>query len=129
MKLNNQQLKLMEQQMKVDLFADYTKRYQEITLNLPEDINNVNFEIRKLKEDDLTLYNKTMRYMRIYFDLCSEQYFLNEKDLIEDYVWEEWSKGIKLTFDLKAFIDAWEIVNSDFYDDFAKWMRNDVFKS
>ncbi len=117
---------LMRQQLKVNMFADYTKRYQQITLNLPENINDTDFDLYKHKKEKPELYDKIMRHMRSYFDLCSEEYFLNKKKLIENVVWKEWSEGIRSTFKQKAYIDAWEIADSNFYDEFADWMKNDV---
>lgn len=120
------QSNLMRQQMKVNLFADYTKRYQEITLNLPENINEEDFDLHKLKRDDLAIYNKTLRYMRVYFDLCSEEFHLKKNNRIDKSVWKNWSEGIISTFKQKAFIDAWEIADSSFYDEFAVWMQEEV---
>lgn len=59
-----------KKQLQLNFFADYTKRYQEIILNFPENINEKNFQIDNL---DAEIKNKTLRYMRAYFDLCSEE--------------------------------------------------------
>lgn len=76
---NNQQLSTFNEQLKLNFFSDYTKRYQEIILHFPEDINEKDFDYKlSLKEKD-----KTMRYMRAYFDLCSEEFYLNKKFKIE----------------------------------------------
>ncbi len=125
---SRKQTLLMRQQMKVNLFADYTKRYQEIILHFPENINDKKFDFDELKRGDHDLYNKTMRYMRTYFDLCSEEFYLNKNSQIDKAVWREWSQGIKYTFTKKAFKQAWEIAtkNSKFYDDFANWMKEEV---
>lgn len=134
MKVNEKQTDLMQQQMKVDLFADYTKRYQQIILNFPENINEDGFDLNKLKtstkEEDRLIYNKTMRYMRLYFDLCSEEFFLGKNKKIEDDVWSEWKEGIKFTFTKIAFKDAWKIItkDSEFYEDFAVWINDVIMK-
>ena len=54
-------------------FSEYTKRYQDIILNFPENIIDDNFKFDSLSKVER---DKTMRYMRVYFDLCSEEYFL-----------------------------------------------------
>ena len=41
---NRRQLKILNKQLKLNFFSDYTKRYQEIILNLPENINEDNFD-------------------------------------------------------------------------------------
>lgn len=116
---------ITRKQMRLNFFADYTKRYQEIILNFPENINTSEFNFDLIKEDNKDLYTKTMRYMRTYFDLCSEEYFLNKDGKINKKVWAEWESGIKYTFSKKAFRDAWIIVNLDskFYPDFVKWVN------
>lgn len=122
---------LMNRQMKVSLFADYTKRYQEIRLNLPKNISDKDFELAKLANDHPEQHEATMRYMIIYFDLCSEEYFLNQSKYLDKKVWLEWEKGIKYTFQMPAFKEAWEIinVNSKFYDEFAYWIDNEVLEA
>ena len=67
---NRKQVKMFNNQLKLNFFAEYTKRYQNIILNLPEAVNQADFEFSRLSEDDR---NKTLLYMRIYFDLCSEE--------------------------------------------------------
>jgi hypothetical protein len=119
---------LMRQQMKVNLFAEFTKRYQEIVVNLPEEIHDDGFNLYDLREENKSLYNKTMRYMRVYFDLCSEEYYLHENNLISKRVWKEWKEGIEYTFQKKPFLDAWNIITtkSKFYDEFAVWVSTCV---
>lgn len=116
---------LTRQQMKLNFFADYTKRYQEIILNFPENINELDFDYNKLEPD---VKEKTLRYMRAYFDLCSEEYYLSKEKRIEDSVWKEWKSGIEFTFSKTAFKDAWKIINLDsqFYSDFVKWINTEV---
>jgi len=116
---------LSRQQMKLNFFAEYTKRYQEIYLNLPYNINEPDFDFTKL---DNKVKEKTIRYMRAYFDLCSEEYFLFLSGKISKKVWHEWEEGIEYTFSKKAFKAAWVIVHLDsrFYGKFVKWINEDV---
>ena len=65
-------LRTFRRQLQLNFFADYTKRYQEIVLNFPESINKHDFDFDELHDEK----DKTLRYMRAYFDLCSEEYFL-----------------------------------------------------
>ena len=118
---------LSRQQMKLNFFAEYTKRYQEIYLNLPYNINEPDFDFTKLNPE---VKEKTIRYMRAYFDLCSEEYFLHLDGKIDEKVWEEWEEGIEYTFSKRAFQDSWHIVNLDgkFYKKFVKWINKEVLK-
>lgn len=53
--------KAAQRQSRFSFFAEYTRRYQEITLNL-------------LKNDE----NMSV-YYKLYFDLCCEEHYLNDK--------------------------------------------------
>jgi hypothetical protein len=66
------QLAKLNQQLTLQHFADYTKRYQEIILRFPEDINETAFKLEG-RED----YSTIMRAMRTYFDLSFEEWYLN----------------------------------------------------
>ena len=63
-------------QRKLEMFAEYTRRYQDIFMNMPDDIYN-----GMAKVD-----NRTQRYMRLYFDLCSEEYHLWKEKVVPDKV-------------------------------------------
>jgi hypothetical protein len=47
-----------------------------------------------LRAENKSLYNQTMRYMKVYFDLCDEECYLNKNGLIEKRGWEKWSERI-----------------------------------
>ena len=114
-----------QKQLQLNFFADYTKRYQEITLNFPESINERDFEISKL---DPVVRDKTLRYMRAYFDLCSEEYYLWKNKNIEDTTWKEWESGIKFAFTKSAFKQAWSILKVDtiYYGEFSAFVKNAI---
>ena len=54
-------------QIKLQNFTEYTRRYQDIVLHLPENINSKDFDIEKLSAE---LKDNTLRYLRAYYDLC-----------------------------------------------------------
>ena len=114
-----------KKQLQLNFFADYTKRYQEIILNFPERINEENFKIQTLDEKEK---NKTLRYMRAYFDLCSEEYFLWRKGNIDNETWREWESGIKFAFSKSAFREAWEILRLDtiYYGEFTDFVNSAI---
>lgn len=99
------QLVGLNKQTRLQNFADYTKRYQEIVLNFPEDINDENFSLVGRPD-----YVKTMRYMRAYFDLCYEEWYLNKQGLIGSEFWCIWKGGIKTALSKPAFRQAWEVI-------------------
>lgn len=124
---NRKQLKIFNEQLKLNFFADYTKRYQEIILNFPENINQQDFNYQNLSETDK---NKVLRYMRVYFDLCSEEYDLFRAGYISERVWKNWKEGIEFAFSKKAFIDAWDIIKMDtiYYHEFTNWINKVLTK-
>jgi hypothetical protein len=75
------QLNLLQKQLRLQNYVEYTKRYQAIILNFPETINAPSFSFehsqRKISGASTELsshYDNTMRHMRAYFDLCFEEW-------------------------------------------------------
>jgi hypothetical protein len=114
-----------KKQLQLNFFSEYTRRYQEITLNLPESINDDDFDYGSLPPD---VKDKTMRYMRAYFDLCSEEYFLKSKGNIDNDTWQEWETGMKFAFSKSAFQQAWEMLQLDttYYGEFSKFVNKSI---
>ncbi len=104
------QLRILNRQLKLQIYADYTKRYQEIILHFPEDINSPSFSL-----DGRSDYEKTMRYMRVYFDLCYEEWDLYRKGLIPNDLWSSWEAGMKTAMTKTAFKQAWDVVEATSY--------------
>ena len=105
---NHQQMKKLSKQLVIQQFSDYTKRYQEIILHFPENINEQNFEFSNDPDR-----SKTMRYMRAYFDLSFEEWHLNQRKLIDAETWVVWEGGIKTALSKTAFINAWLEIKND----------------
>lgn len=118
-------IRSFNKQQKLIVFMDYTKRYQEICLNFPENINEVDFSFDKL---DKGTREKTLRYMRAYFDLCSEEYHLYLQKHIDKKTWVEWESGIKYALSKSSFRTAWSILKLDtiYYSDFTVFVSNTI---
>ena len=112
-------------QLQLTFFADYTKRYQEIVLNFPESINEQGFSYESLSPE---VKDKTLRYMRAYFDLCSEEYYLHRKNHIDNETWQEWETGMKFAFSKPAFSKAWGILQMDtiYYGEFSSYVSSSI---
>lgn len=109
--------KITKQQFQFQFFAEYTKRYQDLMLSMP-------------KLDTSSIGNKDFdTYMRLYFDLCSEEYYLHSQGVIDDFVWGLWTEGIKTAMNKKKYQTAW-ISLGGYYDDpsFKKYM-SDIIRS
>jgi hypothetical protein len=115
-------------QLQLNFFAEYTKRYQEIILNLPESINEKNFDFDKLSDEER---NHTLRYMRVYFDLCSEEYYLWKSGHIDDRTWQEWESGIKYAFSKTSFREGWKRIRMDtiYYKEFSSFVNGQINES
>ena len=116
------QLQSLRQQIKLQGYADYTKRYAEIVLHFPEDVNSKDFKLNKRHKD----YSQTMRYMRAYFDLCFEEWNLNQRKLIDLDAWKVWGGGMKTAFGKSAFQQAWKIIidsNTEYGLEFESFVK------
>lgn len=119
------QIDIQNNQQKIQVFSDYTKRYQEIIADFPENINEQNFGLLSLETES---YDKLMRKMRQYFDLCFEEWYLNSKGLLDSNFWSLWSGGMTTALSKPAFVDAWKIVkvSSVFGNDFETFIENKI---
>ncbi|MEM1122986.1 MAG: hypothetical protein AAGJ18_21255 [Bacteroidota bacterium] len=119
---NGNQHTALLQQMKLSSFSAYTQRYEKIILSFPEEIHSPNFELNTLPKEER---DRILKYMRAYFDLCSEEYYLGTEGLIDDYIWQQWKGGIRMNMSKPAFRQAWAIIINDmaFDKDFVKMIE------
>jgi hypothetical protein len=104
------QFYIMNQQLQIQQYADYTKRYQEIVIKFPENINQKDFSYDKLSVED---YRCVMRNMRAYFDLSFEEWHLNQRALLHRETWRVWKGGMKTAMGKTAFSEAWKKIKED----------------
>lgn len=102
------QVRAAKQQITLQNFSDYTKRYQEIILRFPEDVNSPDFILKDRKD-----YPQTMRYMRAYVDLCYEEWWLHQQGYVKSDIWDVWRGGIKTALSKTAFQQAWNKIRKD----------------
>lgn len=110
-------IRQFSRQQRINLFANYTKRYHDIILHFPENINDKNFT-----PDQSEKWDATLRYMRVYFDLCLEEYSL-KKD-IGAQNWQNWQNGIESACSKPAFQFAWKKIKQDtqYPQNFTVWI-------
>ena len=111
------QNELMLKQNRFALFAEYTRRYQDLILRMPETIC-----LGEFKHTDM----EAVKYMRLYFDLCSEEYWLHQEELIPEKTWEIWMEGMQTTLNQKPFKDAWNYLSGYYDEEFARFFRTEV---
>lgn len=107
------------------MFSEYTRRYQDIMLNMPDEI----YSIREGFQD-FHLSPKTKKWMQLYFDLCSEEFHLWQKGYIPKDVWKLWKEGMKDAMAKKEFASSWHIMNSYYNDkDFLSFFNHEIIKN
>lgn len=113
------QLHGLDRQTRLQNFAEYTRRYQQIVLNFPEDINAKDFSLVGRSD-----YSDVMRHMRAYYDLCFEEWYLHDKKLIGDDFWKVWHDGIGTAVSKAAFQQAWQVMKADtnYGPDFSRFI-------
>lgn len=118
---NRKQNIQVQRQLQLSFFAEYTKRFQEITLNFPLNVVSTTFDYEKLTPETRV---KTLQYMRAYFDLCSEEFDLYNRGVIDAAVWKNWEEGIRHNMQKPAFSEGWKEVTTDsfYYGEFKVWM-------
>ena len=110
---------LYQKQSEQSFFSEYTRRYQDIILSMPAEVYVGNAPIN----------SNTLRYLQIYFDLCSEEYHLYKNGFIPDDIWKNWKEGMQIATKTKLYRDCWNkikgIYNQDFYLFFEREIIND----
>lgn len=109
-------LEIANKQHRFQFFSDYTRRYQDLILHMPSDIDN------------LPLDNNTVQtFMRLYLDLCSEEFFLHSHSVIDDEVWVLWTEGMKTVMKREKFQTAWKSLGSFYHDQsFVNFMHHQI---
>ncbi|MBD2770640.1 hypothetical protein [Iningainema tapete] len=101
----------VRKQLLVANVSEYTKRYQEIILNLPKSVIFDDFNLASL---DMAEQDKILRYMWIYFDLCYEEYSIyNDLRLVNKTLWKRWKSGMQSSFDRPAFQQSWYLISQN----------------
>ena len=99
------QVRQVRNQLKLQNYSEYTRRYAEIVFRLPEEVNDENFSLDE-REDRPQI----MRVFRAFFDLCFEEYDLHNRKLVDEDAWQIWSGGIETAMSRPAFRQAWQVV-------------------
>ncbi|MBR4786837.1 MAG: hypothetical protein IK013_03025 [Bacteroidales bacterium] len=99
--------KTRKRNLQMSFFSEYTRRYQEIEMGLMSDDSQKN---------DL--------YCRLYFDLCSEEFYLKSKDCLPTDVWQMWLDGMKMMTKKELLQVKWKMYSQYYNDDFASFFGN-----
>ncbi len=107
---------LTQDQIRAQMFSEYTRRYNEIILNMPSESSDGTNEPSA----------DAMKYLRLYFDLCSEEYHLWKRGMIEAEVWEMWEEGMQNAMKSPLYSKAWEKLRGEYNGDFRGFFQDEV---
>ena len=107
-------LDMTQNQIKQQFFAEYTRRYQDIIVKLPMPFPE-EVQICEIKEP-----------LRLYFDLCSEEFYLHDKNLIYDEVWEFWTEGMRQIMGNNKSKCVWRMLKRNYNVKFCTFFENHV---
>lgn len=101
----------VRKQLLVTNIGEYTRRYQEIILNLPKSVIFDDFNLASLEVEE---QDRILRYMWIYFDLCYEEYSIyTDLRLINKKLWKRWKSSIVSSFSRPAFQQSWYLISQN----------------
>lgn len=103
------QVYMSNEQSMISTFLVYTQRYQSIKLHLPLFVDSEGFELEENNEKD-----EVLKWFGAYYDMCSEEFFLNESGLVSRKVWSLWHQGITRTVTKPTFKVAWNKLEKNY---------------
>ena len=99
------------------IFMDYTKRYNDWIVSIPKELFNGQGSINDYA---------TKNIVRVYIDLCSEEFYLHKKGLIEDEIWNIWSSGMRDIFKYRRLEPFWKVLAVEYDDDFVHFINHEI---
>jgi hypothetical protein len=105
-------------------FAEYTRRYSEITRTLPSEARRPegDFDIEALSKAERGLLSNAVRE---YMNLCSEEFYLHGRKKIDKETWSIWKTGIQETVRLPWIQKTWTSMRSEYsyYPEFCQFLE------
>lgn len=114
-------LRGIRDQLWLQTFAEYTRRYSEIVRELPSESRRPGsaFSLDALNPDER---GRVLNAARAYLNLTSEEFFLHSRGRIDDETWRIWKTGIAQTVRLPWLRLAWQELEIE-YSYFEKYCR------
>lgn len=113
-------------QQKLSFFEKYTARYQYLMEHMPEEFF---FAYDKMLEEGKK--KEISHYIRLYLDLCSEEYMLYKDGRIDKTVWKEWKEGIVYSFKNPYLSQYWIERTKEYeesYSTFFAFVKDEILK-
>lgn len=111
-------------QNRLTFYAKYTQRNMEIMKNMPCCV----LYHEDCAEEDIDLEAFRVQVF-LYFDLCSEEYYLHQHKYIEEKVWNDWKDGMKDFFNrslVNKQLQDITIAYKESYPDFIDFLKYEL---
>ena len=118
-------LRGVREQLRLQVFLEFTRRYNELVLDLPEGARDPRVDPDTVSRIDPAALR---RFARGYFNLCSEEHFLQRQKKIEPTIWSIWCSGIDNVLRLSWLRSLWGELRVEYepYREFADFMDERV---
>lgn len=106
-------LRGIRDQLRLQTFSEYTRRYGEIVRDLPSESRSPvgEFDLSSLLPERRDVVLNTAR---AYLNMTSEEFFLNSKGHIDPDTWEIWQAGMRETLGLPWLRQAWQELRPEY---------------
>jgi hypothetical protein len=117
-------LKGVRDELWLQTFAEYTRRYNEIAKEIPAHARgtDTSYDLATLGPDER---GRILNLMRAYANLCSEEHYLHKKKRIDRTTWDIWKMGIESMFEYRWFRQAWADLRTEYsaYQEFIDYFN------
>ena len=117
-------LRGIRDQLWLQTFQEYTRRYSEIVRDLPSDSRRPGSDF-SLDNLDAEARGRVLNAARAYLNLTSEEFFLHRRGRIDDETWKIWKTGIVTTIRLPWLRVAWQEleVEYSYFEDYSRFVN------
>jgi hypothetical protein len=115
-------LKGLKDQLWLQTFAEYTRRYGEIVRELPSEARRPggNFVFEELETEE---QGRVLNIARSYLNLCSEEFFLHSRGRIDDETWSIWRAGMVEVLRAPWTQSTWSVLRPEYrFADFCDFI-------
>ncbi len=120
-------VKSIRDQLWIATFSEYTARYLNIVRDLPSDLRTP----RGGTLDDLPPdeRGRVLNSVRAYLNLCSEEFYLHNRGVLDKETWKIWSIGIRDTLKLPWVMTSWPVLRAEYdgYPQFCEFIEAFLF--
>jgi hypothetical protein len=119
-------LRGVRNQLWLQTFSEYTRRYSEIVRELPSEARRPGgrFIFEELDDEH---QGHVLNTARSYLNLCSEEYFLHSRGRIDDETWEIWRAGMVEVLRAPWIQTTWDLLRSEYrFAEFCEFLDSCV---